>query len=132
MQQVLAQLPTPDEIATIITKRQAQSTFEKVDFFQSGNKHIGSILRQIRDNLVTVPNVVMEEVEEEFKDNIMKVLTDEQINSLNRYCDSRQSKAFQEKKHVSNDSELVIPETQLRTSQRYTPNEAKVIQTQLQ
>ena len=66
--QVLVQLPTPDEITTIICKRRAQRTFEKLDFFHSGSQHIGSILFKIRNDLVNKPNIVMPEFEEEFKE----------------------------------------------------------------
>ena len=34
---MLIQLPTPDEIKTIVTKRNIQRTFEKYDFFESGD-----------------------------------------------------------------------------------------------
>ena len=73
---MLVQQPTPNEITSIMTKRRAQSTFDKHDFFHSGDQHIGSILSLIRDNLVTKPNIVMPEVEEEFRDQIMTVLND--------------------------------------------------------
>lgn len=79
VQQMLIQLPTPDEIKTIVTKRNIQRTFEKYDFFESGDQHIGKILPQIKNSLLTKPMLLQEEDEEEFREQIMKELSDEKI-----------------------------------------------------
>ena len=49
-------------------KRKAQSTFEKLDFFKFGNKHIGGMLPLIKQTLLTTPGIVMPEDEEDLHD----------------------------------------------------------------
>ena len=68
VEQVLANTPTDEEIVKIVTKRSAQGTFSKRDFFWLGSEHMGAILPGIKQTLLTVPGIVMPEDEEDLHD----------------------------------------------------------------
>ena len=120
---ILANPPTDGEINKLITKRRAQSTFEKLDFFQFGSEHMGTILPLIKQTLLTVPGIVMPEDEEDLHEQIEQVFNDQTIDSLDKYCTAR---VCLDKKISAS---LQIPDAKLRRSHLYSPDEeTKVIE----
>ena len=70
----------------MMSKRNAQSTFEKLDFFKFGRGHIGTMLPLIKQTLLTTPGIVMPEYEEDLHDQIRQVFNEQTMYSLNMYC----------------------------------------------
>ena len=62
--------------------------------FDLGTEKIGSQLEKIREALIVTKNIVPEENEETFHEQIRKAISDKMIKALNQYCKIAKKNTF--------------------------------------
>ena len=83
VEDVLAAVPSEDEIQTIINTREDITVFDKTEMFFQGTAHISSSLSEIRERLVKMAGkIVPEDDEEVFVEQIKKIMNDKMIKAI--------------------------------------------------